>query len=123
MSGRFSDMKNNANLDLIGHSELAMRPALLLLSPGLLLLPLALVTACTQAAAPASSGTDLRSQQQAACTATVATHLNKSILDITARWLSEADGIASVEAIDGNRRHLCNVDANGRVVSYSHPRE
>ncbi|MBC9246390.1 hypothetical protein H4P12_06620 [Paracoccus sp. 11-3] len=100
-----------------------MRPVLFLLPPGLRLLPLVLLTACTQAAAPASSDVDIRSQQQAACTATVATHLNKSIVDITARWLSEADGIANVEAIDGDRRHLCNVDATGRVVSYSHPRE
>lgn len=123
MSDRFSDMKNNAKLGPTAYSELAMRPVLFLLPSVLLVVPLALMTACTQAAAPASAGADLRSQQQAACTATVATHLNKSILDITARWLSEADGIASVEAIDGNRRHLCNVDANGRVVSYSHPRE
>lgn len=92
--------------------------------PLLLMLPLILVPACSERAAQvALADTDLRSRQQAACTATIAAHINRSIVDISARWLSEADGIASIEAVDGTRRHLCNVDANGRVVSYSHPRE
>lgn len=26
-----------------------------------------------------------------------------------------------IEAVDGNRRHLCEVDASSRVLGYSHP--
>lgn len=87
----------------------------------LFLLPLAFILgACEEAASPAASADERRSRQEAACTATIATHLNHSIIGITSRWLSETNGIASVEAIDGNRRHLCNVDMTGRVISYSH---
>lgn len=83
------------------------------------LLPLAPLAACTAAEVPAA---DPRSLQEAACTAAIAAHIGRPPAEVTARWLSSADGVASVEALDGNRRHLCSVDASGRVLGYSHPR-
>lgn len=88
-----------------------MRPVLLL--P--LLAPLA---ACMTAGAPAD---DPRPRQEAACAAAIAAHVGRPVAEVTARWLSEANGVASVEARDSGRRHLCSVDAAGRVLGYSHP--
>lgn len=62
-----------------------------------------------------------RSAQEAACAATIAAHVNRPVAEITPRWLSEANGIATVETMDGDRRHLCTVDADSRVTGYSHP--
>ncbi|MBD9529829.1 hypothetical protein [Paracoccus sp. PAR01] len=89
-----------------------MRPALILLS-------CALLSACTEpAAAPPD---DLRARQEAACTATIAAHIHRPATEITARWISQTGGIAKVETRDGNRLHLCDVDASGRVLGYTHP--
>ena len=84
------------------------------------LLSLASLAACMQAE-PAAD--DLRLRQEAACTAAIAAHLGRPATDIAARWRTEgAGGVARVEARDGNRLHLCDVDSSGRVIGYSHPR-
>ena len=82
----------------------------------LTLLPLA---ACMEAAPPASPP---HAAQEAACAAAVARHIGQPITAVQPRWLFEAGGIATVETLDGGRRHLCRVDAAGRVLGYSHPR-
>lgn len=64
---------------------------------------------------------DLRTRQMAACTATIAAHVNRPASVITTRWVSESAGLAQVETLDGTRRHLCIVDGAARVLSYSHP--
>ena len=84
-----------------------------------LLLSLTPIAGCMQAAPPAD---DLHVRQEAACTATIAAHIARPASEVTSRWLSEADGVANVEARDGHRLHLCRVDASGRVLGYSHPR-
>ncbi|MDB6181149.1 hypothetical protein [Paracoccus fistulariae] len=88
----------------------------------LLTIPLVLMTGCQKPVERTASVQDLRGRQNAACTAAIAAHINRSILDIRPRWLSETDGIATVETMDGNRRHLCQVDADGHVIGFSHPR-
>lgn len=85
----------------------------------LLLLPLAQLAACGEVA-PAA--TDLRARQEAACTATIAAHVARPPAEVASRWLSETNGVAEIEARDGDRIHLCQVDGSGRVLSYSHPR-
>lgn len=88
--------------------------------PAPCLLSLLLLAACVEnAAAPEA---DLRMRQQAACANAIATHIRRPVADVTLRWLSETNGIATVETVDGKRRHLCTVDASGRVTGYSHPR-
>ncbi len=88
-----------------------MRRALFLLSP--------LALAACMEAAPAADKT-LATRQEAACAAAIADHIGGPITSV--RWLSQTDGIATVETLDGNRRHLCTVNAAGRVTGYSHPR-
>ncbi|HHW35582.1 MAG TPA: hypothetical protein GXX24_15810 [Paracoccus solventivorans] len=86
----------------------------------LILSALALLAGCVeQTAAPAAD--DLRARQEAACTATIAAHIRQPAAAVASRWLSETGGVAKVEAVDGNRRHLCDVDGRGRVLGYSHP--
>ena len=89
--------------------------------PLLPLFPLALLAACAEprvAAAP-----DSRAAQEAACTAAIAAHVGRPASEITSRRIGDAaNGGATVEAVDGNRRHLCEVDASARVLGYSHPR-
>lgn len=82
----------------------------------LTLLPLA---ACMQAAPPASPPL---AAQEAACAAAIARHIGQPVAAVQPRWLSETGGIATVETLDNGRRHLCRVDATGRVLGYSHPR-
>lgn len=89
-----------------------MRPILFLA-----LLPLA---ACETPTAPPPAP-DLHAHQEAACASAIAAHIGRPVAVVTTRWLSETGGTAQIEAIDGNRRHLCAVDAAGRVLSYSHP--
>lgn len=84
----------------------------------LLVLSLAPLAACMQAE-PAPG--DPRARQEAACAAAIAAHVGRPAGEVTSRWMSEAGGVASVEARDGDRLHLCSVDASGRVLGYSHP--
>lgn len=88
--------------------------------PVLLLLPLAQLAACGEVAPVATD--DLRARQEAACTAAIAAHVARPPAEVASRWLSEANGVAEIEARDGDRLHLCQVDASGRVLGYSHPR-
>lgn len=91
--------------------------------PVLLLLPLVQLAACAAepAPVPAPTAPDLRARQEAACTATIAAHIRRPSAEVTSRWLSDAAGVATVEARDGNRLHLCQVDGSGRVLGYTHP--
>lgn len=85
------------------------------------LLTLAPLLACAEAGTKAPAA-DPRPMQEAACSAAIAAHVGRPPAEVTSHWLSAADGVASVEARDGNRRHLCTVDAGGRVLGYTHPR-
>lgn len=87
--------------------------------PLLSLIPVALLAACA-AELPVA---DLRATQEAACTAVIADHINRPVGEVRSRWLSESGGVANVEAVDGSRRHLCDVDGSGRVLRYTHPRD
>lgn len=84
-----------------------------------LFLALAPLAACTATDAVVD---DRRATQEAACAAAIATHIARPVSEVTARRLSEAGGVAEVEAIDGDRLHICRVDGSGRVLGYTHPR-
>ncbi|MBW7922046.1 MAG: hypothetical protein H3C51_08105 [Rubellimicrobium sp.] len=84
----------------------------------LFLSPLALAACALPEAVPDPA---LVARQEAACTAAIAQHVRRPESAVTARFLSEAGGIATVETLDGDRRHLCMVDAGGRVIDYRHP--
>jgi hypothetical protein len=88
------------------------------LAPILLLLPLLPLVACTEAERPV---VDLPARQEAACKAVIAQHIGRPETEVSTRWLSEAAGVAQVEARDGDRLHICNVDASARVLGYIHP--
>ncbi|KGJ04597.1 hypothetical protein IT41_09570 [Paracoccus halophilus] len=85
----------------------------------MLLLPAALA-ACTAPVAVAPGG-DLRARQEAACRAAIAAHVSRPEDQVAPRWLSDTQGVATVQTMDGARRHLCRVDASARVLGYSHP--
>lgn len=90
----------------------------------LLILPaLALLAGCTETAVTVTipSAPDLRARQETACTLAIAQHIRQPPAAVTSRWLSDQGGVARVEAVDGGRRHICDVDAGGRVLGYSHP--
>ena len=82
----------------------------------LTLLPLA---ACMEVAPVATTP---QAAQEAACAAAIAQHIGQPVAAVQPRWLSEAGGIAIIETLDNGGRHLCRVDAAGRVLGYSHPR-
>lgn len=82
-------------------------------------LPLLVLAACV--AEEPAAGATLRARQEAACAASIAAHVRRPLAEVTPRWLSAAGGIATVETRDGNRVHLCHVDASGRVLDYQHP--
>lgn len=84
-----------------------------------ILAALALLAACAGEVPPAD---DLRARQVAACTSAIASHVGRPESEVSARWLSGSGGTARVETLHNGRRHLCDVDAAGRVLSYSHPR-
>lgn len=88
--------------------------------PILLLSPLALV-ACVEVDANSGPDPATVALQEAACRTTIADHVRRPESEVAVRWLSQTDGIATVETLDGNRRHTCAVDATGRVLSYDHP--
>ena len=81
------------------------------------ILLLALLSACAEAEPPAI----LHAQQEAACTAVIATHIRRPPNEIASRWLSETGGVSKVEAQDNGRRHICDVDSSAQVLGYSHP--
>ena len=91
-----------------------MRPILCLMTA------LPLLSACVpEQTAPNTP----RSTLETACAAAIAAHVNRPVAEVMPRWLSATNGIATVETLDGNRRHLCSLDASGRVIGYSHPRD
>lgn len=83
------------------------------------LLLILLPVACGSAATPPAS--DLKSRQETACTAIIAEHVGRPVTEIRARWLSETNGVAQVETMDSNRRHICRLDDQARVLDYIHP--
>lgn len=88
----------------------------------LLILPaLALLAGCAETGGTPASPPDLRARQETACTLAIAQHIRQPPAVVTSRWLSDQGGVARVEAVDGGRRHICDVDAGGRVLGYSHP--
>ncbi|MFD1880907.1 hypothetical protein [Paracoccus pacificus] len=91
--------------------------------PMIALVPLAMLTACVQdqPATQPDAGPDLRAMQESACTAAIAAHIRRPVADVRSTWASTQDGVAMIEARDGNRLHLCRVDAGGRVLGYIHP--
>lgn len=84
----------------------------------LLLSPLVLL-AC------ADTGPDpvVITSQEAACRTAIADHVRRPESEVATRWLSAEGGIATIEAIDGSRRHLCLVDGAGQVLDYQHPHD
>lgn len=83
----------------------------------LLLSPLVLLASC------AGPGPDpvVIASQEAACRTAIADHVRRPESEVATRWLSGESGIATIEAIDDTRRHLCLVDGAGRVLDYQHP--
>lgn len=79
------------------------------------------LAACVPTEGAVTSPDDLRLRQQAACSAQIAAHIRRPVAEVTSRWISETDGIATIEARDGNRPHLCRVDATGQVLGFVHP--
>ncbi len=75
------------------------------------------------AGAPAPVGAD-RAAQADACHRAVAAHVGLPAEAVATVWREDgADGIAVFEARDGDRLHLCEVDAAGRVLRLAHPPE
>ncbi|WP_134725054.1 hypothetical protein [Paracoccus luteus] len=60
-------------------------------------------------------------RQETACAAAIAAHIRRPVAEVTVRRVADTGGTATVEARDGNRLHLCRVDASGTVLGYSHP--
>jgi hypothetical protein len=89
-----------------------------IMHPVIGLILLAPLAACTAAPAPAP---DLPARQEAACRSVIAAHVGRPESDVSTRWLSETGGIAEIEARDGDRLHICDVDAEARVLGYIHP--
>lgn len=59
-----------------------------------------------------------------ACQAAVAAHVGKAGDAVAVAWLeTRPGGVEVFEAIDGARRHVCAVDAAGRVLGVDHPAE
>jgi len=88
-----------------------------------ILAPLLLMTvaACDPVPDQVPDPADLRSRQEAACTAAIAAHVRRPALEVSSLWLSETEGVARVEARDGGRVHICEVNAAGQVLRYIHP--
>ncbi len=75
---------------------------------------------CTGTATP---DTALPARQEAICRDAIAAHIGRPAAEVTPRWLSRSGTIATIETIDGGRRHLCRVDDQGRLLGYTHPRD
>lgn len=59
-----------------------------------------------------------------ACQAAVAAHVGKGVDAVAVDWVeTRPDGVEVFEAVDGSRRHTCDVDAAGRVLAIDHPPE
>lgn len=86
----------------------------------ILALALAVSTGCTSATLQSTA--ELRSNQEAICTATIMDHINhRPRGKVSARWASATNGRAVIEVRDGDRLHLCHIDAAGNVLGYEHP--
>lgn len=58
-----------------------------------------------------------------ACAAATAAHVGAPVAAVATAWRETGpDGLAVFEARDGDRLHLCSVDAGGRVLRLDHPR-
>ena len=95
-----------------------------------IVLALALAACAPDVRAPVKSAVD-RSDHGAAvavCAAAVAAHVGKPADAVAASWVGqggEGSGVVAVTdagAAGDERRHLCEVDANGRVRAIRHPR-
>lgn len=84
------------------------------------LIPIALVTLAACAGLD-SAATDSRAREEAACTAVIAAHIGRPPAEVTSRWISEAGGVAKVEARDDDRIHICDISSTGQVLGYVHP--
>jgi hypothetical protein len=80
-----------------------------------------LIVFLASCAGPARQSTDLRTRQEAACTAVIAAHVRRLEAEVASHWRSEDGDIAKIEARDGDRVHICDVDASGQVLGYIHP--
>ncbi|MBP7003365.1 hypothetical protein [Amaricoccus sp.] len=59
-----------------------------------------------------------------ACQAAVAAHVGKPEDAVAVDWVeTRAGGVEVFAAVDGTRRHTCDVDAAGRVLRIDHPAE
>ncbi|MBP7241436.1 hypothetical protein [Amaricoccus sp.] len=57
-----------------------------------------------------------------ACQAAVAAHVGKPVDAVAVDWLeTRDDAVETFEALDGTRRHTCDVDAAGQVLRIEHP--
>jgi hypothetical protein len=86
--------------------------------PALTLIALIHLAACTGLE---PSAADTRARQEAACTAVIATQVGRPPAEVASRWISDDNGVARIEARDGDRLHICDVSSSGRVLDYSHP--
>lgn len=65
---------------------------------------------------------DLRLRQERACAAATAEHIGRGMEAVTSTWRgSTEDGRATVDVRDGDRLHVCEIDASSRSLSLVHP--
>jgi len=77
------------------------------------------LAACAEAAPPAASD---RAAQEVACDLATAAHIGLPPDAVATAWHETGPaGIAVFQALDGERLHLCTVDAAGRVLRLEHP--
>ncbi len=90
------------------------------------LLPVLLVAGLAGCAArtgsEAQEDADLRTRQERACAEATAAHIGRGTEAVTTTWRgSTEEGGAMVDVRDGNRLHVCEIDASARSLSLIHP--
>ncbi len=90
------------------------------LLPALLVAGLAGCVTAPETEAPETA--DLRIRQERACAEATAAHIGRGMEAVTPTWRGRAaDGTATVDVRDGDRLHVCEIDASARRLSLVHP--
>lgn len=73
--------------------------------------------------APEAPGaSDLQQRQERACAAATADHLGRGLEAVSPSWRGpNAAGNAEVEVRDGERLHVCEIDASAQPIRLEHP--
>ena len=76
-----------------------------------------------EAGPSASDAADLQERQERACAAATAEHIGREPESVTPTWRSTTGrDTAEVEVRDGDRLHVCEIDASARPLRLLHSR-